>query len=224
MQSVSNTYKSIVSGSHWFRVRMTINGVEFGESNIVNLRTSRSAFEDNPTIGCCLAGTLEASVAVESVPTMAEMRLYVRAENDESESEWIPKGVYIVDSRSTDKSNGLVSITAFDPMLKAEQDYVPHIDFPTTASAVVNEIATAMGIGVDSRVYDLLSKRPIPFPGTVSCREMLGYIGAMSGGNWIITDSGNLMIVKMNGIPEETNYLIDSDGMSILIGGDRILV
>ena len=53
---------------------------------------------------------------------------------------------------------------------------------------------------------------------------MLRYIAAAHAGNWIMSDAGELRLIKINELPEETNYLIDEIGDWITFGGDRILV
>ena len=55
-------------------------------------------------------------------------------------------------------------------------------------------------------------------------REVLSQIAAMYAGNWIMNYDGQLLLVAVNGIPPETNYLIDSQYDAITFGGDRILV
>ena len=66
----------------------------------------------------------------------------------------------------------------------------------------------------------------IPSPAGYSCREVIGYIGAMYTGSWAMTATGELMLVTLTGLPKETNYLIvgGSDNRAITFGGVRILV
>jgi hypothetical protein len=46
----------------------------------------------------------------------------------------------------------------------------------------------------------------------------------MYGGSFVTSDTGELLLVTMFGIPKETNYLIENAGFAITFGGDRILV
>ena len=55
-------------------------------------------------------------------------------------------------------------------------------------------------------------------------REVLENIAAMYAGSFIMSDTGELLLVTMFGIPKETSYLIDNVGFAITFGGDRILV
>ena len=63
-----------------------------------------------------------------------------------------------------------------------------------------------------------------PLPVGYSSREMLGFIAGAYGGNFIISDENQLLLIKLGDLPAETNYLIDAAGDAITFGGDRILV
>lgn len=226
MQYTSDTYATILAGEHRAEWKVEINGTDF--TQIKELRISRSAFTDSPTVGACVAAELKVvmlSMAV-SIPKMAEVRPFVRIVNDTQQSEWLPKGVFYIDSRSVTKSDGVnwLTINAYDAMLKAEQD-CPLNNFPQTDLAAVTEIADVLGVGLDDYIgSQITNSYTIPLPAEYSCREVLGYIAAMYAGSFIIDDFGNLRLVTLNGYPEETNYLINAAGFTITFGGDRIVV
>lgn len=144
-------------------------------------------------------------------------------------SEWLPKGVFHIDTRETSRNgNGLdiLSIHGYDAMLFAEQLYpsTTH-EWPMVDTAVVQEMAAAMGVTVDPRTYDMMtSGYMVPLPGSYTIREVLGYIASMYVGSFIMTENGLLRLVSILELPEETNYLIDNAGDAIVFGGDRILV
>lgn len=144
-------------------------------------------------------------------------------------SEWLPKGVFYIDTRETTRNgNGLdiLSIHGYDAMLFSEQLYpsTTHA-WPMIDTAVVQEMAATMGIVVDPRTYNLMtSGYMIPLPGSYSIREVLGYIASMYVGSFIMTETGMLRLVSITELPEETNYLINNAGDAITFGGDRILV
>ena len=112
-------------------------------------------------------------------------------------SEWLPFGTYWIDTRETDKASGLMTITAYDAMLKAEQDYTDNTGtYPMAMSSAVAYICTQLGLTQDSR--NSVAGYTIDSPtGIYTMREVLQYIAAASGGNWIITESGNLRLVKL---------------------------
>ena len=55
-------------------------------------------------------------------------------------------------------------------------------------------------------------------------REALSRIAIANAGNWVISDDGELLLVGLNSVPAQTNYLITNTGDAILFGGTRILV
>ncbi len=58
---------------------------------------------------------------------------------------------------------------------------------------------------------------------SMTLREVLGYVGAMYGGNWIVNDEGKLQLVPLVPAPE-TSVLITERGERITIGGFGIHV
>ena len=53
---------------------------------------------------------------------------------------------------------------------------------------------------------------------------MLKNIACCNGGNWIITDESNLLLIKLGDVSVETNYLVDDNGFALLFGEVRIIV
>lgn len=100
---------------------------------------------------------------------------------------------------------------------------------------VVKEIAERIGAKlvdgsrIDPRTVAILTRRyQVQYPGygdsAYTMREVLGYIGAMYAGNWVTNDVGQLRLIVLGDIPDETHLLIEEHGDYIVIGGVRILV
>ena len=146
-------------------------------------------------------------------------------------SEWIPKGVFFFSTRKTDRVTGVLSVHGYDAMLKAEETWLDSSynaeNWPMPASTAVADIAARMGVAVDRRTV-LDAAFPVQYPvddeGDMTMREALGRIAVANAGNWIITDEGKLLLVGLNSMPEETNYLVTETGSAITFGGVRILV
>ena len=111
-------------------------------------------------------------------------------------------------------------------MLKAEQVFLAEGDtgeWPRTQTAVVAEICTRMGVELDSRT--VLGSYPVEYPNDFTMREILGYIAAAQGGNWIVTGAGKLLLIPLFGsMPSETSYLVTEDGDAIAMGDVRLVV
>lgn len=246
MYSVSNLYNTIIAeNNHTFETKVEINGVAYSESNLMSVSTKYRVFsEEQPTVGGCLAAELEVVMLAPSatIPRMAKVQPYVRVTDGTQTSEWIPQGVFFIDTREvTHNDDGLDILTlhCYDAMLKAEADYPStSISYPAKDYRIVQIIAYAMGLqssssasshgGIDARTKTLMNngsgKYNIALPVGYSMREVLSYIAAMYAGNWILTYEGKLRLVTLTELPDETYYLIDSAFEAITFGGDRILV
>lgn len=240
MQTTSALYDTIISGSHWFETKVDINEVSYGESVLMSVSTSYRVFSENqPAVGGCLAAELEVKMIApnETIPRMAKVRPYVRAKNTTQTSEWLPQGVFYIDTREvTHNDSGLDILTlhCYDAMLKTEADYPSTAtSFPKSDVDVVKEIAKTIGLqatisettGIDSRTLTLMDKDyQIGLPVGYSMRETLGNIAAMYAGNWVMNYDGQLRLVTLTELPPETYYLVDSIYDAITFGGDRILV
>ena len=233
MQTTSALYQSIIADdNHWFETRLVIDGVGiFGETDLFSISTSHQMFHGTPTIGSAVAGEINVKMVYPqgvTIPTMAKLMPQVRVCNESQQSEWIAQGIYYIDTRErtvSDANEDVLVLHGYDAMLKAEQMYNGDILGDSTDVEMVGEIASQLGLSVDSRTYDLMTEAyTIPLPVGYTYREILGYIAAMYAGCFIMSDAGELRLVSIMELPPETNYLIDQDGDAITFGGDRILV
>ena len=202
----------------------------FRESSIISMSTQKSIFsESNPTVGNCIAGqiTVEMMKPKGDIPRRARLAPYVRLTNGKEHSEWIQKGVFFIDHReySGDENERMV-INGYDHIILTEDEFPSSThEWPRTDIDVVKDIATEIGTDLDSRTVQIMNKGyKINYPAGYSMREVLENIAAMYAGSFIMSDTGELLLVTMFGIPRETSYLIDNVGFAITFGGDRILV
>lgn len=241
MYQTSSTWNNLITQSgHYFETKVTINGTDYEKDQLISISANYTMFADNsPKVGGCLAGELSVSIIhpQENIPRMAQVEPYVRVVAGNQTSEWIPQGKFWIDTRETtanDDGLPVLSLHCYDAMLKSEADYpsTTH-SWPYSDINVVKEIAYAMGLqpsisstaGIDPRTIALMDKGyTLGLPIGYSMREVLSQIAAMYAGNWICNYDGQLLLVAVNGIPPETNYLIDSQYDAITFGGDRILV
>lgn len=241
MYPTSQTWNTLIAQTgHYFETKVTISGTDYEKDQLISISANYTMFADNaPKVGGCLAGELSVSIIhpQENIPRMAKVEPFVRVKAGNQTSEWIPQGKFWIDTReTTDNDDGLpvLSLHCYDAMLKSEADYPNSThSWPYSDINVVKEIAHAMGLqssisssdGIDPRTIALMDKGyMIGLPIGYSMREVLSNIAAMYAGNWICNYDGQLLLVAVNGIPPETNYLIDSQYDAITFGGDRILV
>lgn len=227
MQTVSALYQQIRSRPHYAERKINIAGTDYGEDVLVSLNTTSGLFADvTLSAGGAVAREIDVvlwDVDSTSIPKMAEMRPYYRLTNGTQTSEWIQKGVFYIDTRVTD--SGLLTIHGYDDMLKAEQVWRPQgLTFPMSMQQAANVIAGLVGVELDSRcVFN--SSYTVSYPANeYTLRDVLRFIAAAHGGNWIMSDIGELWLVPLNTLPAETFLLCDEDGDAIQFGSDFILV
>ena len=202
MNSTSSLYNSIYSGIHRFEVKVNIAGTDYGMNVLTSLNSRRSVFgSGSPRLGLAPAGELSLSLYLDSgsVPRMAEIRPYFRVVNDSRQYEWISKGVYFVDTREADTTTGLLTLQAYDSMLKGEVKYpsTSHT-WPYSDINTVTEIASFLGVAVDAQTTTLMTAGfMIPLPAQYTLRETLQYIGALYGGSFVITDANTLRLIPL---------------------------
>lgn len=208
--------------------RAVIAGEVYGEDRLVSCETTGNLFSQNTlSVGGTYAGQITLSLrSPGAIPRMAKMEIYCRLVNGSRVSEWIPDGVYYIDTRSTDPQSGVLTLNGYDAMLKAEQIYLPEGEvgeWPRPMPTVVEDICARMGVKLDSRTV-LDPSYLVEYPNDYTMREILGYVAAAHGGNWIITPVGELRLVTLAERPEETNLLCDENGDVLMFGEVAILV
>lgn len=267
MQQTSETYKRIISrGDYWFENSVTVGGsgrlvdndgglIMFGgdailvdsggpeagflEDKLISVNSNHEFFADgSPGVGSAVSGYVDVQmVAPYNVPKKARVSLHCRAVNDTEVSEWVPQGVYFIDTReqtNTGIGYDVLTFTAYDAMLLADVTYPSDSehDYPMLDKTMVQFIADNMkidpygrGIQVDPRTWEIMTAGyKFPFPVGYSMREALCMIAAAYAGIFIISPTGELRLVSMFDLPPETRHLITEDGYKITFGGDYILL
>ena len=229
MRQRSETWKRLaVRGNFRMESVAIINGVEYTaiSAPIIN----RALLADNLSVGNCISSTLKLSVLTDDVlGKAAQVVIKARITDDVEYSEWLEFGTFYIDNRSID--SGLVTVQCYDSMLKASQMYTDdtnaedRIGWPKSMRDCVNEIAARIGVEVDSRtVIKTTEPYQVPYPSKLSMVQVLGYIGACHGGNWIITQENKLRLVPLLAPPAETFNVIDHDYNPIYTGDGHKLV
>ena len=206
----------------------------YGMNILASVETTGAIFDGNePTVGNVISRECDIKMLKPSgnIEGMSRIAVYVRLVSGNGEcSEWLPQGVFYADSIDQDADEDDVQwlkIHGYDAILFAEQDYPADskLTWPAKDIDVVREIAQAMGVTVEPRTAEIMRNAyPVQYNPEYTCREYLGYIAAMYAGCFLMSESGELLLVCFWNIPKETRYLIDTHGYAITFGGDRIVV
>lgn len=167
------------------------------------------------SVGNCSAATLSLSIlTTDEIAASSPVVIYGRVNDGVSYSEWKEFGTFFINQRDT-SYEGLVTLSCYDAMLKASQTYVDgsgEASWPKPMAEVVNEIAYRIGINVDDRTaINTGDDYMVPYPTGLSMLQVLGYIGACHGGNWVVTEENKLRLIPLVTSPDETFYVIDPD-------------
>lgn len=202
MRSRSATWARLgTNGNFRMETVAEINGTTY--SSISAPVIDRALFTDKLSVGNCITSTLKLSVLTnDDIPRSATVVIRSRISDDTDTSEWLTMGTFYIDNRTT--NNGMTTLTCYDAMLKASQKYVDEtitdgrIGWPHTMQSCVNEIAQRMGLTLDPRTT-IRTGNPyqVDYPAKLTMMQVLGYIGACHGGNWIITPENKLRLVPL---------------------------
>ena len=221
MHQTSSTYKKILAGPHRVEtvlqvgsnadvaVCWSIPGTVYGEDMITKISQKGDILDrEAPGIGYFVARKLEVTMLDPSkqVSTMGRLVPFSRLVSDSGVSEWIPKGVFYVDTRKkamVDAQAATVDIVAYDAGLKASIDYdTSALSWPATDVQVVADIAGKIETAYD--VSNLTGGFSIATPEEKTCCEVLRGIAALYGGNFAVDDCGVLRLLPLQtvGMPE----------------------
>jgi hypothetical protein len=113
-------------------------------------------------------------------------------------TEYILMGIYNIDD--IEKIDYTIKITAFDNMIKFETPYFSTLGDTPTLQQVVNELSSKTGVQFVGSLPAYNVKKLEGF----TCREILGYVASLCGGNAVITRDGKFTIVT----PKDNSYSI----------------
>lgn len=205
--------------------QVSVGGTMYDMSQIFSVRIHQPLFSQFSVGNTCSQELEIVFVPGVSPPVMAEIIPYYM-DPDGGVASFTQVGVYYTGVREIDP-DGKTVITAYDSMLKTDQPFNTGGDigqWPRTMDVVAQQIATAIGVTLDPRT--VVSPYTVQYPNDYTMREVLGYIAAANGGNWIVTAANQLLLVPLfSSMPADTNYLVDSTtGNALMFGDVRILV
>ena len=234
MQNKSALFDEILrSRAYSVVTKAVIDGNEYAQGGgLVRAAVYGGLFSKNgPSVGGCVSREVQLIIRGGAVLSRtAKIELFSRVELGDQVSEWLPKGVFYIDTRSVDEVTGVTTLHGYDRLVFGEQIYAPEGDvgeWPRPADEVVNEIAGLLGLELDERTV-IDPSVMVSYPNENTMREVLGYIAVAHAGNWTITDAGKLRLVPLWSIPEYVpegdGVLVDQHGDAIVFGEVRILV
>lgn len=214
MLTTSALYKSIFADdSHTVEWKITVNGTDYTGDRVSPVgvpKLGRALFQGTERlVGQCVAATFSCAIveASSAVPRMATVVPAYRLALGESASEWITLGTFYIDTRQVDEPTGALILSCYDRMLVADgvggatyASLTGFDEWPQSMASVAAEIASIMGITVDSRTaIGTGAGYMVDYPNDLTMREVLENIAAANAGNWTITPGNQLRLVPLTG-------------------------
>jgi hypothetical protein len=180
MYAVSANYKNSISSDH-----RILNGyVIVGVTTYYNDTVESMSFEDsvNPddvfAVGTASSAYLELTLLnVTGNFDGVQVKPYIGVDVTGSGSfEYVPLGVFNVEA--TVKNKGSITLKCFDNMIKTEKPYSTALTYPSTLTAIMDEVCTNTGITFSGT----LPNYSLAKPEAATYREVIGLIAGVCGG------------------------------------------
>ncbi|MBC5998343.1 hypothetical protein H8923_16455, partial [Romboutsia hominis] len=202
MQNVSSSYlEKIKEPSRSFECRVTIGNNVYTNADIINISIEDVQPTDGFTIGAAVSKILELTLSTNNIIySNSKVKLEIGL-NIGSTFEYILIGhFHIEDIIRTDYSTKL---TCYDNMIKFEKPYFSNLGKTSSLKNIINELATITGVEFTGSLPSYNLNKLEGF----TCREILGFVASICGGNAYITREGKFTIKT----PETIDYSITSD-------------
>lgn len=203
MQTVSDLFKSkIKEDSREFECKITIGDNIYTNEDLVDMKISNGIPGDGFMIGATPSATLDLTLLNrgDTIYSTNQIRLEIGL-NTGSKIEYVLMGLFNIDE--VEKTDYTVKFTAYDNMIKFETAYFSSLGESPTLQQVVNELASKTGVQFTGTLPAYNVKKLEGF----TCREVLGYVASLCGGNALITRDGKFTIVT----PKDVGYAIAPD-------------
>ena len=203
MQTVSDLFKSkIKEASREFECKITIGDNIYTNEDLVDIKISNGIPGDGFMIGATPSSTLDLTLLNrgDTIYSTNQIKIEIGL-NIGSKFEYLPMGLFNIDE--VEKTDYTVKFTAYDNMIKFETAYFSSLGNTPTLQQVVNELASKTGVQFTGTLPAYNVKKLEGF----TCREVLGYVASLCGGNALITRDGKFTIVT----PKDVGYTITPD-------------
>lgn len=203
MQDRSNLWKELAeTGSCKTETVAVIGGENYAPTTapVVNRALCQTAL----SVGNCVSASLSLSIDPRQnvIPPSATIELNMRLADDTQQTEWRPAGTFYISKRKKNPLTGVFTLQCFDAMLKANAAYPveDESEWPKSVTDCIIEIAGYLSVEIDTRTWEYVETGDaytVPLPSALSLKKVLGYIGAILGGNWCITPANKLRFIPL---------------------------
>lgn len=190
MYTTSTAYKTeIQKRSRTFECRVTIGDRVFTNNEVQSIDLNggiQDVFSIGNTPSMCLELVLRNTTDTIFTTNSVNVEIGLKIGNT---IEYIPLGIFNIEDIK--KDDYTTKFTCYDNMTKFEIAYFSSLGDKPTLQQAVNELASKTGVQFTGTLPAYNVKKLEGF----TCREVLGYVASLCGGNALITRDGNFTIV-----------------------------
>lgn len=190
MYTTSTAYKTeIQKRSRTFECRVTIGDRVFTNNEVQSIDLNggiQDVFSIGNTPSMCLELVLRNTTDTIFTTNSVNVEIGLKIGNT---IEYIPLGIFNIEDIK--KDDYTTKFTCYDNMTKFEIAYFSSLGDKPTLQQVVNELASKTGVQFTGSLPSYTVKKLEGF----TCREVLGYVASLCGGNALITRDGKFTIV-----------------------------
>ena len=203
MQTTSTAYKTeIKKPSRSFECKVTIWNNIYNNDDIVDIILDTVQPQEGFSIGNTPSQTLDLTLLNrgDTIYSTSQVKVEIGLKISDT-IEYVLMGYFNIDD--IEKTDYTTKITAYDNMIKFETSYFSSLVNTPTLQQVVNELVTKTGVQFTGSLPAYTVSKLEGF----TCREILGYVASLCGGNALITRDGKFTVVY----PKDINYSISAD-------------
>lgn len=190
MYTTSTAYKTeIQKRSRTFECRVTIGDRVFTNNEVQSIDLNggiQDVFSIGNTPSMCLELVLRNTTDTIFTTNSVKVEIGLKIGNT---IEYVPLGIFNIEDIK--KDDYTTKFTCYDNMTKFEIAYFSSLGDKPTLQQVVNELASKTGVQFTGSLPSYTVKKLEGF----TCREVLGYVASLCGGNALITRDGKFTIV-----------------------------
>lgn len=198
MYTTSTAYKTeIQKRVRSFECRVTIGDRVFTNNEVQSIDLNggiQDIFSIGNTPSVCLELVLRNTTDTIFTTNSVKVEIGLKIGNT---IEYVPLGIFNIED--VKKDDYTTKFTCYDNMTKFEIAYFSSLGDKPTLQQVVNELASKTGIQFTGSLPSYTVKKLEGF----TCREVLGYVASLCGGNAIITREGKFTIVYPTDISKD---------------------